>query len=834
MRYRALRALLLVLAVFFAITVLPAQQDQNEDIEYPEMDFLNPGLYVIKEINMIGVKSLSPDILVATSGMAVGDTVYIPGDYVSDATRKLWNQRYFSDIRVVVDVEGDNAILNFYLQERPRVYNWQFEGLKKGEITDLTEKLKLARGLELSDYRINSSMETILDYLRAKSYLNATVDLIQKNDPDVSNGVSVTFKVDKGAKVKVGDVTFEGNDNFRTKTLRKSLKKTKKKNMNIFVSSKFNESLYEEDKDRLIDYYNSKGYRNAVVVSDSLYDINEKRIGVHIKVDEGNKFYYRNISWLGNSKLTTEQLNMILDMRPGDAYDSKTMNERLGLRQKAGGDDFSVMTMYHNDGYLALQIDPQETIIEGDSIDVEIKMLEGRQMSINKVTFTGNERVNDQVIRREMDVMPGELYNRSLMNSTYQRLASSGFFDPATISPDIQPVSADLVDVSFALEETPSDNFEISGGWGANTFVGSVGIQLNNFSVKNFFKKGAWNPYPSGEGQQLGLRVQSNGTYYKSISLNFMEPWLGGKKPNSFSLGTYYSSQNDASYMWQKSDRHFRTFGVSAGLGRRLNWPDRYFTLYHEFMYQMYKLKDWDYFIMTNGTANIFAFRTTLKRSTLGDPIYPTKGSEFSATLTLTPPYSLFDNKDYKDQTMSDRQRHKWIEYHKWQFKGDWYLPISADEKFVLRAKAEMGFIGSYNQHKKSPFEGYEVGGDGISGYNIYGVDMIGLRGYRNGSLTPNNQYASAYNKYTVELRYPFVMQGQTRIFGLIFAEGGNAFDEVKNFDPFLVKRSAGFGLRVFLGFLGTIGVDWGYGFDRAADNSGHKGEVHFMMGQQF
>lgn len=833
MNYKKLRVTLFLLAAIMVAGTMFAQTNSTDPADYPTMNYSLPKRYVVKDISVQGVQTLDEETLINSSGMAVGDTVYIPGDYISDATRKLWTLRFFSDIRIDAEVEGDEVSLKIYMKERPRVYDWKFEGLKKNEITDLTTKLHLGRGVELSADRVNTSISTIKEYLAAKSYLNATVDIVEIPDTTIRNGVNVTFNVNKGPKVKIAEITFDGNEAFKPRALRKALKKTKKKNLNFFVSSKFNRENFDADKVNLIDFYNSKGYRNALIVSDSVYDISDSRVGINIDLEEGNKFYYRNISWIGNSKLNNDQLDLVLGIKPGDTYDRLTMNERLGINNM-NPDAYTVSSIYQDDGYLMFDISTHEMVAAEDSVDVEIKMIEGRQATINRVTITGNNRVNDQVIRREVENLPGELFSRTYLINSARRLASMGHFNQEQTFPDVQPVSAELVDLQFDLEEQPSDQFELSGGWGASTFIGSVGVVLNNVSIKNFFKKGAWRPYPSGEGQQLALRAQSNGSYYKAFSLSFTEPWLGGKKPHSLTLSANFSDQNDAYYAWESSDSYFRTFGVAVGLGRRLKWPDQDFTLYNELFYQLYHLKDWSSFIISNGNSNIVGLRTTLSRNTMGQTIYPRSGSEIAASVTLTPPFSLFDGKDYDSDKLSENERYRWIEYHKWNFKADWYFPLTQDQKLVLRAKAEMGFIGDYNKNKPSPFEGYEMGGDGLSGYNIYGVDIIGLRGYGNSSLTPSGTYSRAYNKYTVELRYPFVLKPTSTIFALLFAEAGNAFAEVKNFDPFLVKRTLGVGLRVYLPFVGLIGVDWGYGFDRTPDGKGRKGEIHFVIGQQY
>ena len=563
-------------------------------------------------------------------------------------------------------------------------------------------------------------------------------------------------------------------------------------------------------------------------------------------MEEGNKFYYRNVTWTGNDVYDTKQLNDMLGIRRGETYDKKSLYKRLGIGKEDNPEDMSsVNSLYQNNGYLFSKIDPGEEVVGEDSIDINVKIYEGKQAKINEVDVSGNRKVNDNVIRRELYVRPGELYNRSLLMATIRQLNQMGHFDPEKMLPDVQPVenSTELVDIAFPLEEVANDKFEISGGWGSGMFVGSIGVQLNNIAIKNFFKKGAWRPFPQGQGQSLAVRAQSNGSYYKAFSVNFTEPWLGGKKPNSFTLGLFYSNETNAYYAWQSGTKHFRTMGVSVGWGRRLKWPDRNFSLYHELSYQAYNLKDWTSFIVENGTSNIIALKTVFSRNTVDSPIYPRTGSEFSVSLALTPPYSLFQkNIDYSDPNLPDRKRYKWIEYHKWQLKAQWFYPLTNNNKLVFMAKAEMGYLGSYNKNKPSPFEGFDVGGDGMSGYNVYGVDIIGLRGYEDGALTPysyttdgRTDYARAYNKYTMEIRYPIILKPNSNIYGLVFAEGGNAFRSWQEFDPFLIKRSVGVGLRIFMPVVGLLGIDWGYGFDRAVGASHRSGsQVHFMIGQQF
>ncbi len=806
----------------------------------PMADYTNPQRYVIDKINIYGVKYVDTDILTASSGLVKGDTVYLPSNYVSEAINRLWSMRYFSDVKVMADVHEDKVDLNIWLEERPLIYRWQFSGIRKGQISELTENLKLKPGnTTLSDYVLDKNINLIKAHYKEKGFRNVKVDVRIDNDSMLQNAVNVTFVVDRGPKVKIGEIEFEGNQVFTDGRLRRTLKKTHKKDWNIFKSAKLKEKEYENDKENLIDFYNSQGYRNATVISDSIYDISENRIGIKINVEEGNKYYYRNVSWVGNSKYDTELLNQMLNIQKGQTYDKKNLHKRLGIGKETDPEDpTQVSSLYQNDGYLMSNIEPSEIIIGEDSIDLEIKVYEGKQFSINDVNIEGNNRVNDEVIRRELYTYPGELYNRALLMSTLRQLSQMRHFNPENIMPGINPVSNELVDITWPLEEQASDQLEISGGWGAGMFVGSVGIQLNNLSLKNFFKKGAWRPYPQGQSQQLAIRAQSNGSYYKSFSISFTEPWLGGRKPNSLTVSTYYSDETDAYYFWQQGNKHFRTLGVAVGLGRRLSWPDQYFTLYNELSYQSYNLQDWDYFLISNGSSNIVTLTTVLGRNSVDQPIYPRTGSNFSLSIGLTPPYSLFDGKDYSDPNLSDNDRYKWIEYHKWGLKYEWYYPLTRNNKLVLMTKAEMGYIGSYNKNKPSPFEGYDVGGDGMSGYNVYGVDVIGLRGYEDGSITPyssRNDYARAYNKYTVELRYPFILKPSSTIYGLVFAEGGNAFSSWKQFNPFQLKRSLGFGVRLYLPMVGMIGVDWGYGFDRqVGETKAHGSKFSFMIGQQF
>lgn len=809
------------------------------DKDAPMMEFKGePKLYYIRNVNVHGVEHLDHDHLRAAAGLIPGDSIYLPSAYISNSISRLWSQRYFSDVRVGASIEGDSLDLELFLQERPRVYQWYIvgEGIGRSKQKDLLEKLKLKRGSELSDYIIDRSERLIKKDFADKGFRNAEVRTVVENDSLIQNAVNVTFYVTKNEKVKVGKITFEGNEQFDDKRLRKTFKKTRQKSWNIFKSSKFKTDEYKEDKNLLLDFYNSRGYRNASILSDSIYNISENRIGIHLKVSEGEKFYIRDVRWVGNSVYETDYLQRMFGVKKGDTYDKKSMHKRLGVGREMNPEEQSVSSLYQNSGYLMSQIDPTEIVVAKDSIDIEVRVFEGKPFTINEVGISGNIRVDDEAIRRELAVYPGMLYDRSLLMYTLRQIMGMGHFDAESLQPDIQPVTDDLVNVNFPLTETASDQFNIAGGWGSGSFVGSVGITLNNLSTRNMFKKGTWRPYPMGQNQKFSISGQTNGTYYKAIAASFTDPWVGGRKPNSLTVSAHWSEQNNAYYIWQSSTMHFRTLGIALGLGKRLKWPDPNFTLYIEGQYRRYALKNWDYFIMKNGVAHELSVKLAFGRSTIDQPIYPRKGSEFSITATFTPPYSAWDGKDYSDATMADNVRYKWIEYHRWELKGKWFQALSNNGDLVLMAAAEMGYLGHYNRHKLSPFQRFEVGGDGMSGYTIYGVDIIGLRGYEDGALDPvNSNYSMAYNKYTVELRYPVILKPSSQIFVLGFLEGGSGFNSWREFSPFKIKRSAGVGVRVYLPIVGQLGLDWGWGFDAPmGDTRRSGGHFHFTLGQSF
>ncbi|MBO7286003.1 MAG: outer membrane protein assembly factor BamA [Alistipes sp.] len=810
------------------------------DINAPMLDDTTPKLYYIRKINLHGVKYLNHSILKSSAGLVEGDSVYLPSNFIPNAMQRLWAPRYFSNIQIGASIEGDSLDLEIFLKERARILTWNFEGITKSKREDLRDVLKLKRNSELSDYVIDKNIKLIKEHYSEKGFRTCNVDVRIDNDSVYEQCVNVTFIIDKGPKVRVGEINIIGNEKFTDKRLRRTFKKTHQKSILFFLNRKLLEEDYEEDKLKMLDFYNSQGFRNAHIVRDSVYFIDDRNLGIDIEVEEGNRFYVRDVKWVGNSVYETSRLESMLGLQPGDVYDKKSLHKRLGIGREMNPEEISISNLYKNNGYLMSQIEPAEMVVGPDSLDLEIRIFEGKPFTVNNVGITGNVRLDDEVIRRELFVRPGELYNQSLLMQTLRTLMGMGHFDEQALAPDVQPVSDELVDVNFPLVEKASDQFNIAGGWGSGTFVGSVGITLNNLSLRNFFKKGAWRPYPSGQNQKLSISGQTNGTYYKALSLSFTDPWFGGRRPNSLSVSAYISEQNNAYYVWQSATMYYRSIGAAIGFGKRLQWPDPYFTFYGELGYQRYSLKGWNSFIISDGVANTLSLKLVLQRSSTDSPFYARSGSEFTLSVQATPPFSLWDGKDYAalkklGTKQSQQEMYRWIEYHKWLLKARWYFPLTTNQNLVLMLGAEMGYLGHYNKHKVSPFERFEVGGDGMTGYNIYGVDIIALRGYEDGALDPSSYYSVGYNKYTMELRYPIIMKPSSSIYVLGFLEGGNGFNSWKEFSPFKIKRSAGLGVRLYLPIVGMIGVDWGWGFDPAYGKTKRSGsQFHFVLGQQF
>ena len=853
---------LAVLALALAPSALMAQQ------QGVEVDYNNPRQVIVGGVKVEGNTYFKSQQILSYSGLREGQEITIPGEEISSIVERLWLQRYFEDVAVVVDsldATRDTAYFTIKIQERPRVSRWTFSGVKSGERKDIEERVNLRPGREFSDYVEKTTADIVKRYYAGKGFLQCEVTAEVVRDTIISNAIQVNFAVDRGPKIKVKDINFIGNDHVKEFKLARSMKKTKSNKIyNFFHSKKFDEKEYLNDKRSVLSAFNEEGYRDARIVRDSVYYIEPDRLAIDIVFDEGDKYYFRDITWTGNSIYTTDALNSILGIKKGDVYDRVTMDQRLfgGGKQT----DYDVSKLYKDNGYLFMTLTPVETNIQNDSVDVELRISEGKQAILDDVIINGNDITNERVIRRQIFTRPGYLFTQSDFERSIREIASLGQFDAeAIMDPNtgwsVIPNQGDnTVDVIYNVTEKPSSQLELSGGWGGNTFVATVGVSFNNFSTRRMFEKGAWKPVPLGDAQNLAIRFQTNGTYYTAFSASFTEPWLFGKKPTSLNIGAYYTRQTD-SYLalnFYSNNREMDVYGISASLGTRLKWPDNYFVLYHGLNWQTYKLRNWysGYFIFDDGISNNINYSLTLARNSTDQMIYPRQGSDFQFSVQLTPPFSLLRRHDfdsdgnkvrvasYKDinyDNWSSRERFRWIEYHKWKFSGAVYTRLVGD--LVLMTRAQFGYLGYYNRNwGYSPFEGFLLGGDGMSGYNTYGSEIIAMRGYENYSLTPyepskynSSGYAYAgnvYDKFTVELRYPVILQPSSTIFVLAFLEGGNCWSDIRDFNPFQIKRSAGVGVRIFLPMIGLLGVDWGYGFDNPVQSN--RSQFHFMIGQQF
>jgi outer membrane protein insertion porin family len=789
------------------------------------------------------------------SGLKVGEKITIPGDEVTKAINKLWKHGLFGDIKInATKIEGNKIFLDIYLKERPRLSKFNFTGIKKAETDDLRDEIKLIRGSQVTDDILNTTTKKVKDYYIEKGFYNTDVSITQAPDSIMPNSVILTIEVTKNKKIKIYEIHFDGNDVFSDAKLRRTMKDTKRKTWyNIFKASKYIETKYEDDKKKIIAKYNEKGYRDAKIETDSLYKNDEKTLNLYLKISEGRQYFFRNVNWVGNTKYPSEYLDHSLGITKGDIFDQSILDKRLF------GDEDAVSSLYLDRGYLFFSAVPVEVQVENDSIDLEIRIFEGKQARINKVIITGNSRTNEHVIRREVWTKPGELFSRADIIRTNRELANLGYFDPEKLGVNPTPNQANgTVDIEYVVDERASDQIELSGGWGGGMVIGTLGLTFSNFSLGNIANFDTYSPLPTGDGQRLSIRGQTNGKYYQSYSMSFTEPWLGGKKPNSLSFSLYHSVQSPygSSYLRQDANgSSIKITGVSLGLGRRLSWPDNYFTIYNEASYQRYKLNNYDSrsFIISNGTSNNFNFTTAFGRNSVDQPLYPRSGSNVSLTLSLTPPYSMFKEKDFwllnedekaglDDTDIAQQQeenRYNFIEYHKWKFKSEWYTQIV--NKLVLNPNLEFGYLGNYSENLgDSPFESFQLGGDGMSGSSNYylGTDIVPLRGYDNGSTTAGNltayPQANVYNKYTLELRYPLTLNPSATIYALAFLEAGNSWNKIDQFDPFNVYRSGGVGLRFWLPMFGLLGVDWGYGFDPIHNYSKPKGVFAFTIGQQF
>ena len=854
---------------------ITAEENNNPVILYTT----TPKKYEIAEIKVEGVDNYEDYILLGISGLSVGQTVSVPGDEITAAIKNYWKHGLFSDARIEAEkIVGNKIYLKIILRQRPRIVNVEYFGVKKSEKKDLEAKLNLVKGSQVTPNLIDRAKLIIKRHFDDKGFKNAEVNILERNIEGNKDQVNVDIMIDKKEKVKVNQINIDGNTILSDKKLKRVMKKTNEKNklVNLFRTKKFIEDKYEEDKQLIIDKYNELGYRDAQIVVDSITPFDDRTVDVYMRIEEGNKYYLRNIDWVGNTVYNSDYLAAKLMMKKGDIYNQKLLNERLSQDEDAIGND------YYNQGYVFYNLDPVEVNIVGDSIDLEMRIIEGPQATINKVTINGNDRLYDNIVRRELRTKPGDLFNRSALERSYREIAQMGHFNPENIQPDVRPNSDNgTVDINWQLESKANDQIEFSAGWGQTGVIGKLSLKFTNFSMANLFRKN--DNYrgiiPQGDGQTMTISAQTNGTYYQSYNISFFDPWFGGKRPNSFSVSAFYSVQTDVSSNYYNSaymnnyynyyggygsyynnyynnyesyydpDKSIQMYGAAIGWGKRLRWPDDYFTLSAELSLQRFILKDWSYLYiklnngeyMSTGSCNNFSLGFTLSRNSTDNPIFPRNGSEFTASVRLTPPYSLFSDKDYKTYGKDNYEEaasvYNWVEYHKWKFKARTFTALTDGQKCpVLMTRAEFGLLGHYNKYKKSPFETFYMGGDGMTGYSTsYASETIALRGYENGSLTPYGSEGYAYVRLGAELRYPLMLESSTSIYALGFVEGGNAWTEVNKFNPFSLKRSAGVGVRIFLPMVGMMGIDWAYGFDKINGSSQYSGsQFHFILGQEF
>lgn len=880
MQYRIF-TILISFIFLLGFTTLPSNaQNVNESDSASEPVILysgTPKKYEIAGIKVVGVKNYEDYVLIGLSGLSVGQTITVPGDDITQACKRYWRHGLFSDVKITADkIENDKIWLTIHLTQRPRISEINYHGVKKSERTDLEAKIGVIKGNQITPNQVDRAKTLIKRYFDDKGFKNADIIITQKDDPANANQVIVDINIDKKEKVKVHEITIVGNQALSTKKLKRVMKKTNEKNKlsNFFRTKKFVPEHFEADKKLIIDKYNELGYRDAVIVKDSISPYDDRTVDVYLKINEGQKYYLRNVTWVGNTLYPSEQLNYMLRMKKGDVY-----NQKL-LEQRTSTDDDAIGNLYYNNGYLFYNLEPVEVNIVGDSIDLEMRIYEGRQATINRVTINGNDRLYENVIRRELRTRPGDLFSREELMRSMREIQQMGHFDPENIKPDIQPKPEDgTVDIGYDLVSKANDQVEFSAGWGQTGIIGKLSLKFTNFSLANLLHPGKnyRGILPQGDGQTLTISGQTNAKYYQSYSISFFDPWFGGKRPNAFSVSAFYSIQTDISsryynqsYMnsyynsyysglygygsynnnnynnyqnYYDPDKSIKMFGISAMFGKRLKWPDDYFQLSAELSYQRYILSDWQYFVIHNGNCNNISLNLTLSRSSSDSPIYPRQGSDFSLSVQFTPPYSLFNGVDYSKYNTNNQndldKMNRWIEYHKWKFKSKIYIPLmdpmTVKRTPVLMGRFEFGLLGHYNKYKKSPFETFDMGGDGMTGYSTYATESIALRGYENSSLTPYGAEGYAYTRMGMELRYPLMLETSTSIYALGFIEAGNAWHEMSKFNPFELKRSAGVGVRIFLPMIGMMGIDWGYGFDKVFGSKQYGGsQFHFILGQEF
>lgn len=897
--YKGIVLFFLFLSVTFGVLAQENGSDTakvEKPADLPVISYsLTPKKYKIADIKVTGVKNYDDFVLIGFSGLSVGDEISVPGDEVTAAVKAFWKHGLFSDVKILANkIEGDSIWLEYQLKQRPRISEVNYHGIKKGEREDLEAKLGLKKGFQITPNVLDRAKILIEKFFDGKGFKNVDVNIQQKDDIAHEGEVILDIYIDKNEKTKIHRIYFEGNNALTARQLKKAMKKTNEKFslfndwktsiLEMFSTKKFTTEEYENDKNNLISKYNEYGYRDAVLLADSVVNFNEKKVDIFLKVDEGEKYYLKDIRFVGNTKYSTDYLMAVLGMKPGEVYNQKKLSDRLSM------DEDAVSNIYFNNGYLFFNADPVEVEVENDSIALEIRIQEGPQATINRVIINGNDRLYEDIVRRELRTKPGKLFSREDLMRSVREIAQMGHFDPENMNPrPIPDPENGTVDIEYNLVSKANDQIEFSAGWGQTGVIGKLSLKFTNFSMKNFLNPKSYKGIiPQGEGQTLTLSGQTNGRYYQAYSISFLDPWFGGKRPNTLSVSAYFSKQTDISTSYLSKaynnynpyyyyggypgyggyyggyggyygygydpygsyelalnpDKSIMMFGLAAGYGKRLNWPDDFFQFMATLNYQVYMMHDWDYFLVNNGTCHNVNLELLLQRNSIDNPLYTRSGSQFSFSVAATPPFSLFDGKDYASMSDQDPEKFKMIEYHKWKFKAKVFsplAPLTVKRTPVLMTRAEFGFLGTYNKHKRSPFETFYMGGDGMTGYSsTYATETIGLRGYENGSIAGNGGYSSygyAYTRLSMELRYPFILEPSSTIYGLVFVEAGNAWTDMSNYNPFDLKRSAGVGVRIFLPMIGLMGIDWAYGFDEPNYGSSGKrsgGNFHFIIGQEF
>ena len=880
---------LYLIIIAFTLAVMPTLAQWNaQDVQVkPEIDYSRaPRPYTLGGISVSGVNNYDEYLLVGLSGLTVGQRINIPGDEITKAVKRYWKHGLFSNVSISVDsIVGEKAFLHITLAQLPSISQINYNGVKKQEREDLETKLGLVKEGQLAPNTIDRAKTLAKRYFDDKGFGNAEINIVYRDDVSQPGKVIVDVNIDKKDKLRINHIYLTGNEKLDEKSIKGTLIKSgalktiheRGSMAGWFRSKKFVEKKYKEAKDNLLAKYAELGYRDAVILSDSVTPFDDRSVDVHINVEEGQRYYIRNITWVGNTLYPTEGLQSLLGMGKGDVYNQKRLNERLT------SDDDAVGNLYYNNGYVFYRLTQNEAKIDGDSIDLEMRISEGTQARFSHVRISGNDRVYENVVRRELRNKPGDLFSKDALERSYREIAAMGHFDAEAIQYDIQPNPDDgTVDLSWDLVSKSNDQIEFSLGYGQTGVIGKIGLKFSNFSMANLFNKNGLRRgvLPQGNGETFSISGQTNGRYYQAYSISYLNPWCGGKRPNQLSVSAFFSKQTDVSDNYYNSaaynsiynsylyggygsygyggyggnwyenyydpDKFVKIMGASIGWGKRLRWPDDYFQFMAELSYTRYSLKDWQYFLVANGSCNNVNLGFTLTRSSTANPIYPRSGSEFLFSASFTPPYSLWDGKDYANLANNPyasnyqkelQEKYRWIEYHKWKFKGRTFIPLTPGTKnLVLMTRVEFGLLGNYSPSKKSPFETFYVGGDGTSGYSYnYGTETIGLRGYDNGALTPRGYSGYAYDRLTMELRYPLMLGASTNIYALGFVEGGNAWTSVKKFNPFDMKRSAGVGVRIFLPMVGLLGIDWAYGFDSVYGSKQYSGsQFHFILGQEF